>query len=347
MKSSYDLFLRLIICLMLFPLLAAFAQNYAEAGWVDGSDEYPLPEIDGEIDPIWQVQEIYELWPEEGLYTLREDTEIPDEDDYSIQFRVMWNDANQQLFVLFEMIDDTLVTDSSGEWTPDDGTNSEWFKDDACTIMLKNFQDQNLEFSWVPFTPYEHKAFRQYPDAEFFQEEVVSEWAETENGYRLETMIYAEAATGLAYAANDEIAFDAQGKDDDNGEHFDYKVYFSSNGPSPDGFLVLLSKEESKAVEPSAINHEIGAPASMILAQNYPNPFNPVTTIRFSLQKADFTTLTIYNARGEIVQKLLSKYSSAGQHQITFDAAGLSSGVYLYTLETQHFTQTRKMILMR
>ncbi len=346
-RSRYHSVSLLAYLILLIAFSASFGQNYASAGWVDGSAEYPLPVIDGEIDPIWEVQESYELWPDEGLYTLKEDTEIPDEDDYSIQFRIMWNAENQMLYVLFEMTDDTLVTDSSGEWTPDEEASSEWFKDDACTIMLRNFQEQNLEFAWVPFTPYEHKAFRQYPDAEFFQEDVVSAWAETESGYVLETMIYYEVATGLTVLENDEIAFDAQGKDDDNGEHFDYKVYFSSNGPSPDGILTMLSKENSNALEPSAVVNSRSALESFTLEQNYPNPFNPTTDINFTLQKAQVITLTVYNNRGQVVKELLSEYRSEGQHRITFDGSELTSGVYFYTLRAPSFSQTRKMILLQ
>ncbi len=349
-KCNYCLFRNIFFFLIMVTMVPfAFAQNYADAGWVDGTAEYPLPEIDGQIDPIWEVQEIYELYPEEGLYELREDTEIPYEDDYSIQFRVMWNAEFQILYVLFEMTDDTLMTDSSGEWTPDDPERSAWFMDDACTIMLKNYLDQDLEFAWVPFTPYEHKAFNQYPEATFFQEEVVSAWAETATGYRLETSIYMDAATGLSYAANDEIPFDAQGKDDDNGEHFDYKVYFASNGPSPDGFLTLLSKENSKPVEGSSVMIERAQPEEFSLFQNYPNPFNPGTTINFQLPTESFVTLVIYNTLGQAINTLANSSYDIGHHAVNWDGTDYlgnqaPSGVYFYTLKAGEFSRTRKMI---
>jgi len=354
MKKWYDCLIRNLLLSLLIAMITslAFGQNYADAGWVDGTEEYPLPEIDGQIDPIWEVQELYELLPEEGLYELREDTEIPYEDDYSIQFRVMWNAENQMLFVLFEMIDDILVTDSSEEWTPDDEERSAWFMDDACTIMLKNYLDQDLEFAWVPFTPYEHKAFRQYPDAPFFQEEIVSAWVETEDGYRLETSIYMDVTTGLSYNADDEIAFDAQGKDDDNGEHFDYKVYFASNGPSPDGFLTLLSKENSKPIAPSTVSTELAQPECFSLLQNYPNPFNPTTTIMYALPNPTDVKLTIYDAMGRQVKRLVDEQQASNQHIITWDATNdqgekVAAGLYFCRMEAEDFIDVIKLALVK
>jgi hypothetical protein len=88
------------------------------------------------------------------------------------------------------------------------------------------------------------------------------------------------------------------------------------------------------------------------LHQNYPNPFNPSTTIRYSvgahrdvtLQHVD---LSIYNTLGQKVATLVNKKQSAGSYQIKWNAGGLSSGVYLYRLQTGNYIQTKKMILMK
>lgn len=88
-------------------------------------------------------------------------------------------------------------------------------------------------------------------------------------------------------------------------------------------------------------------PEDFFLAQNYPNPFNPTTTLRFELPKAEFVTLKIYSILGEEVATLAAKRFQAGKYEITFDASRLSSGTYLFRLQSSSFSQTRKMLLIK
>ena len=88
-------------------------------------------------------------------------------------------------------------------------------------------------------------------------------------------------------------------------------------------------------------------PVSFRLNQNYPNPFNPSTKISFSLESAGKTTLTIYNILGQKVATLLSQELSAGNHEVNFNASNLSSGVYLYRLDSGDFTAVKKMMIMK
>ena len=91
----------------------------------------------------------------------------------------------------------------------------------------------------------------------------------------------------------------------------------------------------------------IAPPAEFVLAQNYPNPFNPTTSIDFSLAEPTFVKLAVYNLLGEVVEVLKNETLNAGSYNVTFDAASLPSGMYLYKIETAQFTSVRKMMLMK
>jgi hypothetical protein len=94
-------------------------------------------------------------------------------------------------------------------------------------------------------------------------------------------------------------------------------------------------------------NEDTGLPAQFSLLQNYPNPFNPSTQIQYVLPEASLVTLEVLNSVGQKVTELVNTQKPAGHHTATFDASGLSSGVYLYKLTTPSFTQTKKMLLVK
>ncbi len=83
------------------------------------------------------------------------------------------------------------------------------------------------------------------------------------------------------------------------------------------------------------------------LSQNYPNPFNPSTSISFTLPQSGLTSLKVYNLLGQEVASLLNTRLMAGEHSISFDASGLSSGTYIYRLVSGNFSQTKKMMLIK
>jgi len=88
-------------------------------------------------------------------------------------------------------------------------------------------------------------------------------------------------------------------------------------------------------------------PFSFQLEQNYPNPFNPVTTISYLLPSRSEIRLTIYNILGEEITRLFDGIQSVGLHRITWDASGVSSGIYFYRIQAGDFVQTRKMLLLK
>src|SRR5574338_18724 len=81
-------------------------------------------------------------------------------------------------------------------------------------------------------------------------------------------------------------------------------------------------------------------PTEFSLEQNYPNPFNPSTTIQFSIPKSGNVKVKVYDVLGNEVAKLVDEYKPAGNYEVTYDASGLSSGVYFYNLQSGSFAQT-------
>lgn len=88
-------------------------------------------------------------------------------------------------------------------------------------------------------------------------------------------------------------------------------------------------------------------PDGFALEQNYPNPFNPITNIEFSVPKSGSVKLTVFDISGREIAKLVDGNLSIGTYKVDFDAATLASGLYFYKLETEKFTETKKMILVK
>jgi hypothetical protein len=95
------------------------------------------------------------------------------------------------------------------------------------------------------------------------------------------------------------------------------------------------------------IDDEKFNPSTFNLEQNYPNPFNPSTTIKYSIQKNAYVNLSVYNMLGQKVTELVNEMMSAGEYQIEFNSAELSSGVYIAKLISGNYTQLIKMILAK
>jgi len=90
-----------------------------------------------------------------------------------------------------------------------------------------------------------------------------------------------------------------------------------------------------------------GSPYVFALEQNYPNPFNPSTQIPFSVQGSGLVSLKVYDVLGREVRTLVNQNLQPGRYEVTFDAAELAGGVYLYRLQAGGLIQTRRLLLLR
>ncbi len=100
--------------------------------------------------------------------------------------------------------------------------------------------------------------------------------------------------------------------------------------------------------EEGGSNNEMGLlPDGFSLGQNYPNPFNPVTEIRFGLAKASNVRLEIFNMIGQKVAIAANGYYLKGYHTVIWDGSRFGSGVYLYRIEADGFSDLKKMVLLK
>ena len=88
-------------------------------------------------------------------------------------------------------------------------------------------------------------------------------------------------------------------------------------------------------------------PTASQLGQNVPNPFNPSTEIVYALAEEAPVRLVIYNLLGQSVVTLVDGVQMAGYHTVRWDASDVSAGVYLYRIQTDSFTATRRMIFVK
>lgn len=90
-----------------------------------------------------------------------------------------------------------------------------------------------------------------------------------------------------------------------------------------------------------------GTPREYTLSQNYPNPFNPQTHVRFSISEARFVSLKVFDLLGREVATLVNEMKNPGDYTVEWNASAFASGIYFYTLQSDGFVETKKMLLVR
>jgi hypothetical protein len=95
----------------------------------------------------------------------------------------------------------------------------------------------------------------------------------------------------------------------------------------------------------SQISNEV--PDKFSLSQNYPNPFNPMTKIKFSVTKASNVNITVFDMLGRHITTLVNEKLGAGSYETEWSAVNMPGGVYFYRIETDSYSETKKMILVK
>ena len=113
------------------------------------------------------------------------------------------------------------------------------------------------------------------------------------------------------------------------------------------GEIVHAAAEFADLTTSVAASPDSPIPQTPVLLQNYPNPFNPSTQIQFGLPQDGNIRLVVFNLLGHQVQVLAEGRYKAGLHTVIFEGANLTSGVYLYRLETATERLTGKIQFLR
>jgi len=145
-----------------------------------------------------------------------------------------------------------------------------------------------------------------------------------------------EAASGLKYG---QVIVD-------NGSAYD-GIYCDYYDALPGALFYVAHDSIEGVITASSVSVDEASPAAFSVAQNSPNPFNPTTTIGFSVPEAGTVSIDVYNVAGQKVATVANEFMSAGNHSITWDAAGFSAGVYFYTVKAGDYAKTMKMTLLK
>jgi hypothetical protein len=122
---------------------------------------------------------------------------------------------------------------------------------------------------------------------------------------------------------------------------------FINNGTIPKpGYTSFTYPHPLRQNDPTSVEDELIA-KDFVLYQNYPNPFNPTTKISWQSPVSSLQTLKVYDVLGNEVAILVDEYKNAGTYEVEFNAASLTSGVYIYQLFTGNYLQSRKMLLLK
>lgn len=117
----------------------------------------------------------------------------------------------------------------------------------------------------------------------------------------------------------------------------------------PLGYLYAFSQTFTVTPSTGVINESGMIPSEHRLDQNYPNPFNPATTIKFGIPKEGegIVKLTVYDVSGKEITTLVNEKLNAGNYSVPLDMMNFSSGVYFYSLRTNAYQNTKRLILMK
>jgi hypothetical protein len=201
-----------------------------------------------------------------------------------------------------------------------------WRSDHYLPVSMSNFQaaagDGRVTLSWATGSESDLSKFR------------ISRSTDPTDGFSFIGAVDAENnASGATYSLVDENVA--------NGTTYYYKLHVEDiNGGvhvyNVDGAIVVRS------ATPGA-----GLVSEYSLAQNFPNPFNSQTVFNFALPVNDHVTLKVFDLLGREVATVVDRNMDAGVHAVNWSAEGLATGVYVYKITTNGYSDTKKLLFLK
>ncbi|MDP8322859.1 MAG: carboxypeptidase regulatory-like domain-containing protein [Candidatus Stygibacter australis] len=142
---------------------------------------------------------------------------------------------------------------------------------------------------------------------------------------------------------------DAQGLADYTVNPGVYDLHISRNGYEDydlEDILIVEDIEMDIMLENTGENED-QITSQTCLQEIYPNPFNPETTLSFNLKESSYTTIEVYNLKGQKIASVIDQELPAGSHSITWDAAQQPSGIYFIKFQADGITQLSKAVLLK
>jgi len=331
------------------------------------------PVIDGVEDEMaWKQTAAKGLYPNSTDATGDDrETEPVGDDDFCAWFKMLWDE--EALYLLVDVMDELLLPesenleimidpDNSDGMTPDDMTYPAWmgpvvFDIENDAKLSCRLESTTLNPDWI-MTESGPSWGGQHPER--LTAEVAGKIKADDYGYTWEIKMPwddlmvdpAELSDGYEIG----IYFQIQDYDD-------LDVFFQAEWGdlkndawrNPMGFPTLvLSATPAGTGQPTSVDNRTpsAVPGQFSLSQNYPNPFNPSTTIGYELPSREHVEISVLDLLGRQVRTLVSGQESAGTHYVTWNGVddsgnAVASGVYLYTLRTGRYSETRKLLLIR
>ncbi len=180
------------------------------------------------------------------------------------------------------------------------------------------------------------------------------------SGYGVEICGLGIAGTGLSWIDVNPVSGTIE-----TGDSVEIKLYWNGQNTEKiiipyDGYLGVMTNDPLLPVTNVRLHLEVTVgiadenikPVSYALHSNYPNPFNPTTTIRYDQKESGKVSLRIYNTLGQEVRTLVNRYETPGYKSVAWDGKDntgrmVSSGIYIYRIETGSFVKSRKMMMLK
>ncbi|MCB0727351.1 MAG: T9SS type A sorting domain-containing protein [Ignavibacteriae bacterium] len=122
-------------------------------------------------------------------------------------------------------------------------------------------------------------------------------------------------------------------------------AYITGGSALSESYLDLLAVKYSKVSGITVLSNSV--PFDFELKQNYPNPFNPVTNINYSVASGSNLSIKISDVLGNEIETLVNEYQNPGVYSVSWNAEKYPSGVYYYSLKTDKFSETKRMLLIK